>query len=243
MSYVLGSEMGVVQPCRHILAFYDGRIPGLRVHSDQPNWLDDGAFGLGTVSFAIVDGTSALVYDTHMSIPHAQLVRDHLEGLGITDMVVVLSHRHPDHVAGNIVFEDCEIIANRHTARLMEENRDNLENGDPPIAGDTVGDTVTYVTEPDRLHHHLADLARMATWDFDTILPNHGTLEKIASAGYDKRFITATELYVNKLTSLAAHPEWAAEDLRTFAAEPLALGAVEYFEPYEWCIATMSQPA
>jgi cyclase len=280
MSYVLGSDMRVVQPYRHVLAFYDGRIPELRVHSDQPNWLDNGAFGLGTASFAIIDGPAALVYDTHMSIPHAQLVRDHLEGLGITEMQVVLSHWHPDHVAGNIVFEDCEIIANRHTARLMEENRDSLENGDPPIgrlvmptrlfdeqlslkigrltvdlrrldihsidetvilvpehrtilAGDTLEDTVTYVTEPDRLHHHLADLARMATWDFDTILPNHGTLEKIAGAGYDKRFITATELYVNKLASLAQHPEWAAEDLRTFAAESLALGAVEYFEPYE----------
>ena len=38
---------------------------------------------------------------------------------------------------------------------------------------------------------------------------------------------------LNKLASLAQHPEWAAEDLRTFAAESLALGAVEYFEPYE----------
>jgi cyclase len=279
--YELGSDLQVVQPYEHVLAFYDGRVPGQRVHSDKPNWLDNGAFGLGTAAFAIVDGTSAIVYDTHMSIPHAQRMRRILEQRGIADLRVVLSHWHPDHVAGNAVFEDCEIIANHETARLLEENRDALENGEPPIqplvmpnrvfeeelsltvgeltvhlrrfdihsidetvillpehrtilAGDTLEDTVTYVTEPDRLDHHLEDLRRLAGWDFDTILPNHGTLEKIASNGYDRGFITATELYVRKLIALRDHPEWVDQDLRTFAADALATGAIEYFEPYEW---------
>lgn len=281
MVYKLASDMRIVQPFSQILAYYDGRIEGLRVHSDAPNWLDNGAFGLGTAAFAIVDGTDALVYDTHMSIAHAQAMRRDLEGRGITDMRVVLSHWHPDHVAGNVVFSDCEIIANSLTARLMEENRDSLENGSPPIkplimpnrlfedeltlevgrlrvqlrqldihsmdetvvmvsehrvllAGDTLEDTVTYVTEPDRLGHHLVDLERMAGWDFDTILPNHGTLEKISGPGYGKGFITATELYVRKLQALPQHPQWADLGLVEFASESLATGAIEYFEPYEW---------
>lgn len=279
--YELGSQMRVVQPFAHVLAYYDGRIPGLRVHSETPNWLDNGAFGLGTAAFAIVDGPSAIVYDTHMSIPHARRMRADLEARGITNMRVVLSHWHPDHVAGNAVFADCEIIANSHTSRLLSENRAALETGDPPIAplimpstifedeldlqlgiltlqlrrfdihsidettviipehrtllaGDTLEDTVTYVTEPDRLENHLVDLARMRNLDVDTILPNHGTIEKIARAGYDKSFITATELYVQRLAALPGRLDDARLDLKSFAAEALATGAVEYFEPYEW---------
>jgi len=279
--YELGSQMRVIQPFAHVLAYYDGRIADLRVHSQAPNWLDNGAFGLGTAAFAIVEGSAAVVYDTHMSIPHARRMRADLEARGITDMRVVLSHWHPDHVAGNAVFADCEIIANSQTARLLAENRVALETGDPPIrplfmpstvfedemdlqlgrltlklqrfdihsidettiiipehrtllAGDTLEDTVTYVTEPDRLQNHLADLARMRELDFDTILPNHGSFENIARAGYDKRFITATELYVRRLAALPGRLDDARLDLRNFAAEALATGAIEYFEPYEW---------
>ena len=101
------------------------------------------------------------------------------------------------------------------------------------MVGDTLEDTVTYVTEPDRLEAHLADLARMKSWDFQTILPSHGTLEKISTSGYDKRFITATEIYVRKLIALRDNPQWADQTLAEFAAEALATGAIEYFQPYE----------
>jgi cyclase len=45
----------------------------------------------------------------------------------------VLSHWHDDHVAGNAVFADCEIIANRLTAELLAANRAAIETADPPI--------------------------------------------------------------------------------------------------------------
>jgi len=272
--------MCIVQPFDHILAFYDGRTHGLRVHSERPNWLDNGAFGLGTASFAIIDAHEAIVYDTHMSLAHARRVRAALEARGVTRMTVVLSHWHPDHIAGNAVFGDCDIIANTFTGRLLEENRSALENGDPAIeplilptrlfeeattltvgrltvelrrfdihsidqtvirvpehrtilAGDTLEDTVTYVTEPDRLKHHLADLERIKNWDFESILPSHGRLEKLAVASYDKDLITATEIYTKKLIALRHNREWADQGLTEFAADSLATGAVEYFEPYE----------
>ena len=129
----LGSTMRVFWPAPHILAFYDGRIPGVRAWSETPNWLDDGAFTLGIASYAIIDGDDALVYDTHMSLAHAAIVRRTVEAAGARSIRVVLSHWHTDHIAGNAVFADCPIIANAETARLMEEHREDLAQRDPPI--------------------------------------------------------------------------------------------------------------
>lgn len=129
----LGSTMRVVHPARHVLAFYDGRIEGVRAWSQEPNWLDDGAFTLGACVYAVVDGTDALVYDTHMSLGHAAVIRRTLEAAGVRSIRVVLSHWHADHVAGNAVFADCEIIANTLTADLLVENKASLESGTPPV--------------------------------------------------------------------------------------------------------------
>ncbi len=113
----------------HLLGFYDGRIPGVRYHSRDPNWLDDGGFALGIASYAVVDGPSAIVYDTHLSLAHARAIRNVLEARGVRDIRVVLSHWHLDHVARNAVFSDCEIIACAGTARLLSEKRGAIEAG------------------------------------------------------------------------------------------------------------------
>ncbi|MBP1871203.1 glyoxylase-like metal-dependent hydrolase (beta-lactamase superfamily II) [Ensifer adhaerens] len=127
------STLTILQPYPGIFAYYDGRIAGTRLHSEGPNWLDDGAYALGVASYAIVDGGEALVYDTHISLPHAEAIRTHLESLGVTSIRVVLSHWHKDHVAGNAVFVDCEIIALALTAERLAENREKIETATPPI--------------------------------------------------------------------------------------------------------------
>ncbi|WP_318012272.1 MBL fold metallo-hydrolase [Mesorhizobium sp. CA4] len=231
-------------------------------------------------TYAIVDGSQALVYDTHISLPHARFIRRTLEEMGVTSIRVVLSHWHDDHIAGNEVFKDCEIIANRLTAAALERGRTNIEGGNPPIkplvlpnrtfddslrltlgaiaielrqveihshdgtallmpdaglllAGDTLEDSVTYVSEPERLGEHLVDLERMAGWQFDRILPNHGSFPVIEAGGYDRSLIAATETYVRKLLACRQDPDLAKQDLQTFGAEIFATTATEYFAPYE----------
>jgi glyoxylase-like metal-dependent hydrolase (beta-lactamase superfamily II) len=98
---------------------YDGRLEGVRAHSDEPNWQDDGAYSLGICSYAIVDGAEALVYDTRLSIAHAEAIRHTLHAMAVRSIRVVLSHWHDDHVAGNEVFADCEMIANASRPRLL----------------------------------------------------------------------------------------------------------------------------
>ena len=130
----LGSTMRLVHPAPNVIGFYDGRIGGVRAWSDAPNWLDDGAYALGVCTYAIVDGPQALVYDTHISLPHARIIRQTLEAMGVTSIRVALSHWHRDHVAGNEVFQDCEIIANGLTDSALARNRIAIEGGNPAIA-------------------------------------------------------------------------------------------------------------
>jgi cyclase len=131
----LGSTMRILRPYPNVIGFYDGRIEGVRVYSEKRNWLDDGAYAPGICSYAIVDGSEALVYDTHISLPHARIIRETLSEAGFSSVRVVLSHWHADHVAGNEVFKDCEIIANNLTAKALAEHRQEFEDGgrDPAI--------------------------------------------------------------------------------------------------------------
>ena len=115
--------MRVHRPEPDVLAFYDGRRPGVRLWSAAPNWLDDGAYELGVATYAVVSGDEALVYDTHISCPHAEIVRRTLRDLGVRRFTVLLSHWHRDHVAGNAVFADGPILAQPLTRQYLEAER------------------------------------------------------------------------------------------------------------------------
>jgi glyoxylase-like metal-dependent hydrolase (beta-lactamase superfamily II) len=125
--------MRVHRPTLGVLAFYDGRVPGARIWSEAPNWLDDGGYALGIASYAVLDGDEALVYDTHLSVPHAEIVRETLRGLGARRFTVVLSHWHLDHVAGNAAFADWPILAHPLTAATLAAERPAIEGAVPPI--------------------------------------------------------------------------------------------------------------
>ncbi|WP_137132928.1 MBL fold metallo-hydrolase [Rhizobium sp. FY34] len=273
-------NLRILQPAPGVFAYYDGRIEGKRLHSEEPNWLDDGAYSLGTASYAVVCGQEALVYDTHISLQHARFVRAHLESLGVLEIEVVLSHWHSDHIAGNQVFFDCPIIANPLTALAMVDNEADLAKKDPPIAplilpnrlfdkrlsltvgtrrvellqfdihsadgtvlwlpeerllmaGDTLEDTITYVSEPEGLHRHIADLERLDRLAPRHILPNHGRPEQIAAGGYDRGLIAANRLYLQRLLAQIDDPALDRQSLKDFVSGEIAEGWIFYFEPYE----------
>jgi glyoxylase-like metal-dependent hydrolase (beta-lactamase superfamily II) len=122
------TRLRTLRPAPGVLAFYDGRFSGYRF-APPPNWIDEGALALGTASFAIVEGTEALVYDTHTTPEHGREVRAALESEGVSGFTVLLSHWHLDHVAGNSAFADCEILATARTAELLREHREAIEAG------------------------------------------------------------------------------------------------------------------
>lgn len=276
----LTATMRILEPYPGIYAYYDGRIEGKRLHSERQNWLDDGGYGLGIASYAIVAAEHALVYDTHITLDHAAAIRSHLVGLGVKRFDVVLSHWHTDHIAGNAVFEDCPITALEATARAMADNLEKLKADDPPIspvvmpsrtfstrfdltvgsraialhhfqihshdgcvlwlpeecilfAGDTLEDTITYISEPEHIETHIVELDRMATWPIRRILPNHGAPDRIAGGGYDKRLITANRDYLARMIDPEESSRAHTQTLEDFVAHDIASGAIEYFAPYE----------
>jgi glyoxylase-like metal-dependent hydrolase (beta-lactamase superfamily II) len=121
-------HLRIFEPHPGLLAFYDGRVPGQRFLPDD-NWVDDGAISLGIASYAILSGDEALVYDTHVSLPHAQAIKDALTARGITRFTVVLSHWHLDHVAGTQVFAGSPVIANARTQAHLTEHKAGIEDG------------------------------------------------------------------------------------------------------------------
>ncbi len=276
----LAETMRIHEPYPGLFAYYDGRILGKRLHSNKPNWLDDGAYSLGVASYAIVSGREALVYDTHISFDHARAIRSHLSSLGVTSIRVVLSHWHTDHVAGNAGFIDCPILSNKLTRDTLIEKRKVLVAKDPPInpvvmptetfdgemvfevgditvklmqfdihsadgtilvlphlglllAGDTLEDTVTYISEPKNTARHIAELDRLSELEFGRILPNHGDEQVIASGGYPPSLVTATRDYLTRLLARLDDPELETESLQSFIAPELSAGSLTYFAPYE----------
>jgi cyclase len=276
-------HMRVLRPAPGIVAFYDGRVEGYRFAEDL-NWVDDGALGLGIASYAIVSGDEAVVYDTHVTVDHARFVRATLEAEGVTRFVIVLSHKHLDHIAGTEAFADCEVVATTLTADALAAKKDDIEAGtlagppgiDPLVlptrtfeerltldvgrrrvelihvdihsddaavlwlpaerilfAGDTLEDSVTYVSEPDGLDRHLAGLDELAALDPDRILPNHGDPDVIAGGGYPKGLIDATRDYLNWLLRLPEEPELRTTPLTELIAGDVEAGRLTYYAPYE----------
>jgi glyoxylase-like metal-dependent hydrolase (beta-lactamase superfamily II) len=138
-------HLRVLEPQPGVLAFYDGRVPGHQF-AEEHNWVDDGALSLGIASYAVLRGTDALVYDTHITVAHARFIRDTLAARGATNFTVVLSHWHLDHVAGTAVFADCPIVANRRTFAHLCLHKAAIEqgtcHGPPAIAPLVLPDTL-----------------------------------------------------------------------------------------------------
>ncbi|MEM9047539.1 MAG: MBL fold metallo-hydrolase [Pseudomonadota bacterium] len=121
-------HLRLLEPAPGILAWYDGRIAGLRAF-EGPNWVDDGALSLGIAAYAVCAGRRALVYDSHISVPHGARMRADLEARGFFDIAVLLSHHHLDHIAGTAAFEGCEILAGALTAQHLARDKPAIEAG------------------------------------------------------------------------------------------------------------------
>jgi glyoxylase-like metal-dependent hydrolase (beta-lactamase superfamily II) len=101
------------------------------------------------------------------------------------------------------------------------------------LAGDTLEDTVTFISEATEVEHHIAELDRMGTWPIRKILPAHGDPGRLSAGGYDAGLIGANCNYLRRLTNAATASDEVDLSLEHFAREDIASGAILYFAPYE----------
>ena len=80
-----------------------------------------------------------------------------------------------------------EPINDSHLQGLHQVNRDPEVMRYITGRGDTLEDTVTYISEPEHIERHIDELDRLSTFPIEKILPNHGAPDRIAEGGYDKR--------------------------------------------------------
>jgi cyclase len=101
------------------------------------------------------------------------------------------------------------------------------------LCGDTLEDTVTYVSDFEKIETHLANLDELRALGPARILPNHGDPDVIAAGGYPPELIDATQDYLRALLRSRTDPALREVPLRDLIAESLAAGALTYFAPYE----------
>jgi len=101
------------------------------------------------------------------------------------------------------------------------------------LAGDTLEDTITYISEPEHTATHIHELARLRAWPIRRILPNHGDPDRIAAGGYEAELIDANRRYLERLMDPLERGSAAALSLKDFLDDDATSSAISYFEPYE----------
>ncbi|MBB4612410.1 MBL fold metallo-hydrolase [Novosphingobium taihuense] len=122
-------EIRVMPINDHVFAFYDGRPAESSVNMAKATWADHGANFVGVATYAVIDGSEALVYDTYPSVTQAQFVRDYLAKRGVRHFIVANSHWHLDHVGGNAVYADSSVIATEKTRAQLIRHKPKIKDG------------------------------------------------------------------------------------------------------------------
>jgi len=105
------------------------------------------------------------------------------------------------------------------------------------LAGDTLEDTVTYISEPDHVALQYLNMRKLKEWNIDRIFPNHGNPEVIANGGYTTTLIDATLDYLRKVITRAHDPDYLNGTLEDYVGDSVRKGWVSiwwaYREPHE----------
>lgn len=131
----------------YLTCFYDGRNA-----EDYPAWLHQNIdMQLGVCCYVLHRGHEAIVFDTMLYREHILWIDAYLRDAGITRISVINSHWDCDHVAGNFLYRDSDIIASAGTRRMMAFNAELLRTGEIwAMAGDPNHPGIEEVVLPNR---------------------------------------------------------------------------------------------
>jgi hypothetical protein len=103
--------------------------------------------------------------------------------------------------------------------------------GATPVVN-TLEDTVTFISEPERIPEQYANLLVMKQWGFDRILPNHGNPAVIARGGYPTALIDVTRDYLRRIVEHAHDPDFLDQSLDSYTANAVRNGTISIWWAY-----------
>ncbi len=101
------------------------------------------------------------------------------------------------------------------------------------LAGDTLEDTVTFISEPEHVLEHYQNMRTLKDWKIDRILPNHGNPEVIAHGGYQATLIDATLDYLRKVILRSHDPDYTSSSLEDYVGDSVKKGWVSIWWAYQ----------
>lgn len=109
----------------------------------------------------------------------------------------------------------------------------NLPEQGALLAGDTLEDTVTYLSEVDQIDYHVHNLHRLRQMQYDAIYPNHGDPAVLSDGGYTRTLIDATLQYLTRMVAAAHDPGFLRTRMKDFIGEAVDKGWISSFDAYE----------
>ena len=100
------------------------------------------------------------------------------------------------------------------------------------LAGDTLEDTVTFISEPEHVVEHYQNMRKLKDWNIDRIFPNHGNPDVIAHGGYQTNLIDATLDYLRKVILRSHDPDYASGSLEDYVGDSVNKGWVSIWWAY-----------
>lgn len=100
------------------------------------------------------------------------------------------------------------------------------------LAGDTLEDTVTFISEPEHVVEHYRNLRKLKDWNIDRILPNHGNPDVISRGGYQATLIDATLDYLGKLILRSHDSDFTGGALEDYVSDSVTKGWVSIWWAY-----------
>ena len=113
------------------------------------------------------------------------------------------------------------------------------------LAGDTLEDTLTFITEAEQIPAQIKNLQQMKRWNIDRILPNHGNPAVIASGGYRTTLIDATVDYLHRMVAHAHDADYLKSSMEDYVRDSLSKGWVTpwwaYHEAHQQNLAVVAK--
>jgi cyclase len=94
------------------------------------------------------------------------------------------------------------------------------------LAGDTLEDTLTFITEPEQIPVQMKNLQKMKHWNIERIFPNHGNPAVIAHGGYRTTLIDATLDYLHRMVAHAHDPDYLKGSMEDYVHDSVRKGWV-----------------